>query len=305
MRDLKTLVQGVVVFVVLVVWLCVAYVPFCILSVVKLIIPASGFRQQVTGVLVGIAEVWVRGNWEIVNGLNLTWWEVRGVESIRSDESYLVISNHVSEVDILVALLVLGGRAPFMRFFLKHELIWMPVIGWACWALDFPFMKRFSKKYLERHPEKRGLDLEVARRACERFEGTPVSILNYVEGTRFRPSVYQRQKSPYGYLLKPKAGGVGLVFESMGEQLDAVLNVTVVYPDGVSILRFLGGDMAQISVDVERIAVPERLLGRAYSTDREYRADLYAWLNNLWEEKDHLIERRLTEFYEPATVKVA
>ena len=305
MRELKTLVQGCVVLIVLVGWLCIAYVPFFIASVIKLAVPTNGFRKRMTDVLVRIAEIWVQGNWVVIREMNLTRWEVRGLESVHADESYLVVSNHVSGVDIMVALLTLGGRAPFLRFFLKQELIWMPIIGLACWALDFPFMKRFSKKYLEKHPKKRGTDLDTARRSCEKFEGSPVSILNYVEGTRFRESIYKRQGAHFGYLLKPKAGGVGLVFEVMGEQLDGILNMTVVYPDGVSILRFLGGDVGCISVDVERVALPEELLGRAYTQDPEYRAELYKWLNNLWAEKDQLIERRLKEHTEHATIQVA
>jgi 1-acyl-sn-glycerol-3-phosphate acyltransferase len=37
---------------------------------------------------------------------------------------------------------IFHGRIPFLKFFLKQELIWVPVIGLAWWALDFPFMKR-------------------------------------------------------------------------------------------------------------------------------------------------------------------
>ncbi len=67
---------------------------------------------------------------------------MQGVDSLHQRGWYLVSSNHQSWVDILVLQRIFHGRIPFLKFFLKQELIWVPVIGLAWWALDFPFMKR-------------------------------------------------------------------------------------------------------------------------------------------------------------------
>ena len=54
------------------------------------------------------------------------------------------VSNHRSWVDILVLQAVFNRRIPFLKFFLKQQLIWVPFLGLAWWALDFPFMRRHS-----------------------------------------------------------------------------------------------------------------------------------------------------------------
>ena len=107
---------------------------------------------------------------------------MQGVDGLHARGWYLVSSNHQSWVDILVLQRVFHGRIPFLKFFLKRELIWVPVIGLAWWALDFPFMQRGGG-----HGARRG-DLEATREACEKFKRIPTSVINFVEGTRFTPA---------------------------------------------------------------------------------------------------------------------
>ena len=57
---------------------------------------------------------------------------------------YLVLANHQSWVDILVLQKVFNRRIPLLRFFLKRQLFWVPLLGLAWWALDFPFMGRYT-----------------------------------------------------------------------------------------------------------------------------------------------------------------
>ena len=113
----------------------------------------------------------------------------------------------------------LTAAVPFLKFFLKKELIWVPILGIAWWALDFPFMKRYSAAVLKKRPHLRGKDIEITRQACKKFKSLPVSIMNFVEGTRFTREKHDKQKSPFTHLLKPKAGGIGFVLSTMGEQL--------------------------------------------------------------------------------------
>jgi 1-acyl-sn-glycerol-3-phosphate acyltransferase len=121
---------------------------------------------------------------------------------------YLVLSNHQSWVDILILQKVFNRRIPFMRFFLKQQLIWVPMLGLAWWALDFPFMQRHTKSQLQKRPELAGQDIAATRKACEKFLGKPVSIMIFPEGTRFTPAKHAQQQSPFQHLLKPKSGGM-------------------------------------------------------------------------------------------------
>jgi 1-acyl-sn-glycerol-3-phosphate acyltransferase len=177
-----------------------------------------------------IAETWAEIDKLIFAACIPTQWDIRGGEALRGDTSYLVISNHQSWVDIPALIQALNRRTPFFKFFLKKELIWVPFLGLAWWALDYPFMKRYTKAFLAKHPELAGQDLKITKEACELFKRQPVTVVNYLEGTRFSEAKRKQQDSPFNRLLKPKAGGVAFVLAAMGEQLDAILDVTVVYP---------------------------------------------------------------------------
>jgi 1-acyl-sn-glycerol-3-phosphate acyltransferase len=222
---------------------------------------------------------------------------VQGLESVDMQHSYLVTSNHQSWVDILVLQYQLNRHAPFLKFFLKQELIWVPVIGLCWWALEFPFMKRFSKEYLAKHPEKRGQDMLTTRKACERFKSNPVSVFNFLEGTRFTAAKHEQQDSPFQYLLKPKAGGIAFVLDAMGDQLSAMLNVTIHYPGGKpSFWDLLSGQVKKIVVRFDKMQIPAQFVGQSYDQSDEYRLAFQQWVNQLWEEKDAQLVKLHAEY---------
>jgi 1-acyl-sn-glycerol-3-phosphate acyltransferase len=222
-------------------------------------------------------------------------WDVRGVESLHPRGWYLVSSNHQSWVDILVLQRIFHGHIPFLKFFLKQELIWVPVIGLAWWALDFPFMKRGKGKGARQN------DLKTTRQACEKFKRIPTSVINFVEGTRFTPAKHARQASPYRHLLKPKIGGLGIALATMGEQFEALLDVTIVYPHGAP--RFpdlLCGRIDAVTVRVQQREIPPEVLGSDPIGDKAYRQRIGAWVEQQWSEKDRLIDELLREGSDPA-----
>jgi 1-acyl-sn-glycerol-3-phosphate acyltransferase len=186
---------------------------------------------------------------------------------------------------------VLNRRIPMLKFFLKQQLIWVPVMGLAWWALDFPFMRRHSQTYLKAHPEKRLEDLETTRRACEKFALVPTSVMNFAEGTRFTRAKHHSQSSPYRHLLKPKGGAIGLALGVLGERFHSFVDVTIVYPKGApTFWEFLCGRMPEVIVRVRTLPIPSELLGRDYAGDSEYRIALQRWLQALWEFKDAQID---------------
>ncbi len=262
-------------------------------ALLKLLLPLNILIPWYDKVLIGIAMTWIRINSMNTDMFNRIEWKIQGIETLKRDDWYLVISNHQSWVDILVLQKVFREKIPMLKFFLKKELIWVPFLGLAWWALDFPFMQRYSKKFLEKNPHLKGKDLESTRKACEKFKTTPVSVMNFVEGTRFTKPKHTRQNSPYTCLLTPRAGGVAFVLNAMGDCIRKIINVTIVYPDGAdSFWGFISGRVKRVVVDVEVLPITEQLQGD-YFNDPVSKKNLCQWLNTLWREKDNNISRIL------------
>ncbi|MBB3226747.1 1-acyl-sn-glycerol-3-phosphate acyltransferase [Luteibacter sp. Sphag1AF] len=267
--------------------------PLFALTFVKLIVPIRAVRQLCTRGLVALAESWIARNSKLFDVFTRIQWRVDGLEHLQSRENFLVICNHQSWVDIPVLQKLFNRRIPFFRFFLKSELIWVPLLGPAWWALDFPFMKRYSREKLEAHPELRGKDREATRRACEKFRSVPVSVMNFTEGTRFTPAKHAAQKSPYTHLLRPKAGGVAFVMDAMGDAMRSLLDVTIVYPQGPgSMMDLIAGRIREIRVHVRQLPLLAELRGD-YEGDAAFRERFQLWVNELWAEKDARIGRML------------
>jgi 1-acyl-sn-glycerol-3-phosphate acyltransferase len=270
-------------------------IPLFILVLAKAAVPLESWMRRCSRILNAIAENWI---WVNNQNQNLmagnTRWEVQGIETLERSEWYLVLANHQSWVDILVLQRIFNRKIPFLKFFIKKELLWLPVLGQAWWAMDFPFVKRYTKSDLQKKPHLKGKDIEITRKACKKFKKMPVSIMNFVEGTRFTNEKHRRQKSPYSHLLKPKAGGIAFVLGSLEEQLHRVLDVTIVYPDGVTnFWALLCGKIRKINVRVRSLPVSPELLGD-YANDRRFRARLQHWLNDIWAEKNQYIEEMMT-----------
>ena len=265
--------------------------PLFVLALLKVLLPLRAARVALSRALAGIAESWIAVNSAMFEWFTRMRWQVEGLDSLRRDGNYLVLCNHQSWVDIPVLQKVFNRRIPFLRFFLKSQLIWVPLLGPAWWALDFPFMKRYSRETLARHPQLQGKDREATRRACEKFSQLPVSVMNFVEGTRFTPAKHAAQASPYRFLLRPKAGGVAFVLDAMGAGLGAMLDVTIVYPGGpCTMMDLISGRVREIRVHLRELPIDAGLRGD-YEQDAEFRERFQLWINTLWQDKDARIAR--------------
>ena len=270
--------------------------PLLLLAVIKVLLPFPPVRRGLTVVLTSIAESWIGFNNWMIDSLSGSRLTIRGDVPDARNGHFLVLANHQSWVDIPVLQRVFNRRIPLLRFFLKSQLIWVPVLGLAWWALDFPFMKRYSRETLARRPELAGRDLAATRRACRKFLDLPVSIMNFVEGTRFQAAKHERQDSPYAHLLKPRGGGIAFVLDAMDGAIDTIVDVTVVYPHGGGELgALMAGEIPEIVVEVRTFPVPESLTGGSYQDDPEFRAGFQRWLNEFWEQKDRRIGEILAE----------
>jgi 1-acyl-sn-glycerol-3-phosphate acyltransferase len=269
--------------------------PLLALAVVKALLPLPAARRGLSHTLVALAESWVSTNSRLLALFTPTRWRIEGVDGLSREGWYLVLANHQSWVDIPVLQHALNRRVPFLKFFLKHQLIWVPVLGLAWWALDFPFMRRYSRERLARRPELRGRDLEATRRACAKFRQMPVSVTNFVEGTRFTPRKHDSQDSPFRHLLKPRAGGVAFVLGAMGDTLRSLVDVTIAYPGGrPTMIDLLAGRVAEIVVHVRERPIPSEFTDGDYENDPAFRERMQAWLNGIWAEKDVVLAAELT-----------
>jgi len=260
------------------------------LSLVKLVLPLHAVRVRIDPLLNAIATRWIACNSGWMRLTQRTVWDVQGVAELRYAGWYLVNSNHQTWADIFVLQHVLNRRIPMLKFFLKQQLIYVPVIGLAWWALDFPFMKRHSAAALEKNPALREQDRQTTIRACRKFALVPTCVMNFAEGTRFTAAKHRAQGSPYRHLLKPKAGALALALNAMGEQFHSLLDVTIVYPGGApDFWQFLCGDTRRIVVRVRQLPIPRDFCGGDYAGDAAFRSAFQDWLSQLWEDKDREI----------------
>lgn len=271
--------------------------PMMALAILKAVLPHEGFRRRSSRWVMWIAETWAEINKAIFSLMLPTVWDIRCDTVLHPDHSYLVISNHQSWVDIPALVQSFNRKTPYFKFFLKKELIWAPFLGLAFWALDYPFMKRYSKAHLARHPEDRGKDLDITRKACEKFRHLPVTVVNFLEGTRFTTQKHRDQASPYSHLLRPKSGGIAFVTAALGEQMRSLLDVTIIYPQQPpGFWALVSGRVPRVLVDIRSQTLPANLFHGDYSSDPVFRQYFQDWVSGIWDAKDARIAELRREF---------
>lgn len=272
-------------------------IPLVPASVVKLWAPWPALRKPAANAVLWIARQWGRGVNGVILGMGRTRVTYQQQVPDNPNGRYVIISNHQCWADVMLLLHVVEPQLPFPRYFIKEQLRWLPIVGLACWALDFPFMKRHSRAEIEKNPALRTRDMETVRRSCEVFRDWPVTIVNYAEGTRSTAAKRAAAQSPYASLLPPKAGGTAFTLNAMHDVLDGVLDMTVAYVDTPEpkFWDVLCGRIEEVVIRVRRLDMPEPLLEGDYMGDPEYRQRFKTWLEQLWAEKD----REVTALQDP------
>ncbi len=295
---MRALLTGATTFLLLLINTLTLIGPMMLIALLKVVLPGREAKAACSRGVMWIAETWAEICKAIFALMTPTRWDIRGDQNLRSDTSYLVVCNHQSWVDIAALVQTFNRKTPYFKFFLKKELIWVPFLGLAFWALDYPFMKRYSKELLEKRPELKGKDLEITKAACEKFADMPVTVVNFLEGTRCTPEKQARQQSPYKHLLRPKAGGVAFVMAALGDDLDALLDVTIAYPQGKppGFWALLSGQLDRVIIDVRTHNLDPALWAGDYQEDEVFRATVQRWVSDLWEQKDARIERLQKEW---------
>jgi len=269
--------------------------PIYVVAILRVLSPNS-MKPLWTRLAMASAETWISINNLILDSLQRLNIEVVGEPTLEPKTWYLVIANHQSWTDIVILQRVFNRKIPMLKFFIKQQLIYAPIIGIAWWVLDFPIMKRYSAMTLKKKPHLRGKDIETTKASCERFKLTPVSVLNFLEGTRFNTDKRTSQGSPYRHLLKPKSGGATMVLESLGDQLHSVLDVTLVYHDKTpSFIEFLMGHSSKITVQIEEIPMDEVKHRSATQGEGFNNRQTLSFLQERWQKKDAVINDLLEQ----------
>ena len=253
-------------------------------------LPLAGLQRFCQHLAVKIGEAWIANNSRLFSWFLPTCFTGEVPDSVHYDGSYLVVSNHQSWVDIIVLQKMFNYKAPFFRFFLKRELIYVPIMGMAWWVLDFPFMRRLTKEQIVKNPELKNRDKEETIRRMQKFKDVPVGIMVFLEGTRFTQAKHDQQHSPYKHLLKPRAAGAAYALGVLSDKLTHVIDATIVYPNGVpTFVDFLLGRCPEIHLDVQVSEIPLAVRHGDYETDKPYRVEFQNWINRMWQDKDALI----------------
>ena len=275
-------------------------IPLWLMGVGKVITGAPIADKAV----IKIATYWISSNSALIDDmLPRKDWRITLPDDVHINGKYLLVSNHQSWVDTSIVQYIGEKRLPLTRFFTKFELIYIPIVGQAFYFLDFPMMRRHSKEAIAKNPALKGKDIEEAKRACALLKDKPFTLLNYLEGTRFTTGKHAVQQSPYTHLLKPRAGGLSLAISALGDDIDGILDMTIVYPDGVPSYGDLWkGNIKRLGVDLRYIDMPETLFAGikqgGYEEDEDIKAQMFDWVEQVWHQKDQRITAMLADFAE-------
>ncbi|MFT7683250.1 MAG: 1-acyl-sn-glycerol-3-phosphate acyltransferase [Moritella dasanensis] len=259
-------------------------------GLIKLILPFTTVQKATRKCADVLLHMWADINAWMIKLINKVEWDIEIKGELSKDNWYLLIANHHSWTDIVILFTVFANKIPLPKFFVKQAILFVPFVGTACWALDMPFMKRYSKQTLAKKPHLKGKDLQSARQACAKAKLSPTTIVNFAEGTRFTQEKQQQTNSPYRYLLPPKSAGIALALASMGNTFDQILNVTIIYPDNPDspFKDLLQGKLKRIVIRVETIAITADLQGD-YQNDADFKQHFQQWVTNTWQRKEQLI----------------
>ena len=82
-----------------------------------------------------------------------------------------------------------------------------------------------------------------------------------------------------------------MVLGILGEEMDKILNITITYQgSGNSVWDYLSGNVKRIDIHVEEMEISKTLVENNYSTDPKAKEQFQSWLNQVWSDKESLID---------------
>lgn len=288
-KAIKGQAHAIFAMLVLIVTTSLCFIPILFIGLFKLF-PNKWWQIKCTRCVDAISMLWCDINNLYIDKIQKMDWEITGIDNLNRKDWYLVVANHQSWLDIVILHRLFNRKIPVLKFFIKDQLKWVPLLGFSWWAMGCPFMKRYSKEYLRKNPHKQGKDIISTQKAIDIFKKNPSSIMNFIEGTRFTSTKKAQQNSPYNHLLKPKAGGISFIISSMGQQINNLLDVTIIYPEpNHSLWDFLCKRVKSVKINIRLLPIPKQFTSAKLMTDDSTQTEFKNWLNQQWAEKDNLI----------------
>ncbi|MFQ3235907.1 MAG: 1-acyl-sn-glycerol-3-phosphate acyltransferase [Paraglaciecola sp.] len=261
-----------------------------IFGLLKLLLPFAPLTRSINTLLNAMLFTFSVLSVRLIRLFNRVELDYQIDGALSKEAWYLMLPNHLSWLDIILLTDFAEGYIPAPKFFLKKGLIWLPFVGVAAWALDMPFMQRYSRDFLRKYPHLQGKDIQTTRKSCEKFRQRPTTVINFVEGSRYTKQKHQRCQSPFNYLLPPKAGGIAFTLAAMGELFTSILDVTLLYPqnDASPMIEMLGGKLKKVIIRVKVLPIDQNIIGD-YFNDEAFKRRFQLWLNTHWLDKDSLL----------------
>lgn len=271
-------------------------IPIMVLGLIRFFIPLKAVMIMVEKTNYLLYKLWVLNNRIIIAITNNIKWHITGDEIPFTKKSCIVISNHLSWVDILFIGMIYSGRIPITKFFMKHSLIYIPFVGLACYALGMPFLRRYSREQLLKNPELRKKDMATTKKVCQNLAIAPTALINFLEGTRYTQEKALKARSNYQHLMPPKVASFALALGEIANKIDFIYNTTLCYPDNTNkpFIDLLMGRMKNVYVKVEIIKTEKDMCGD-YLNDKEYKHNITMKMRKLWQEKDAYLDKLLNE----------
>ena len=261
------------------------------LGIIKFLIPSKKFRVSLTKFIIRIGEIWISINSIWVIGFHRPNIEISGLEEFDKDSWYLATSNHQSAADIFLVQRLTNKKIPMLKFFIKYILAYVPIIGLCWWALDMPFLRRYTKEDLKKDPSLKGKDYKEMKKSLEHYSLHPVSIFSYAEVTRFTEKKHNDQNSPYENLLRPKEGGLAIALSNV-PNIKYLIDMTFIYEsERKGFWYYLCGRMKNIKIYIKKIEIPANFIHEDLVINDSLRSDFKIWLNDIWSDKDKLITK--------------
>ncbi len=296
-------IKGVMTFLFLSCYTILWCIPLYFFGFLRLISPIPSLKPLFLKGSIFCANQWISGHLSWASSVLGLHWDVRDDTHLHLKKKawYLVLANHQTWVDPFAIHAALHRRIPFLSFFCKQGVLWIPFINLATYGVSCPILKRYPKALLEKKPELRHKDVESTLRSCRKLLAFPSGIANFSEGTRWTPLKYERQKEKhFQNLLNPKTGGIAYAIEAFGDSLAGILDLTILYRKKgipvrtVSFWDYCCGRVESICIIIRSCPIPASFKHKHYAQDAQYRSDFKAWLETQWHFKDHYLKQHLS-----------
>ena len=269
-------------------------IPILLFAIVRVILPLHALQIGIENFNNQVYKIWASINALIIALTCKINWRISGLENIHVKKNCILICNHLSWADIVILCQVMRKNLPIPKFFLKHSLIYIPIIGLVCLGLGMTFMRRYSREALLKNPKLKTKDLESTQKACRRLAMAPSTLVNFCEGTRFTLEKAKKANSPYLHLMPPKAASLGFALGQIGKNIEAIIDVTIAYPGTTQkpFINLLKGKVKEVYVNVRTIPIDEKVLGD-YLNDKKFKHDFTMYLRDIWKRKDELLSKEV------------